>query len=100
VISTLTPTLQWGGIAGADFYAVTISRSPYGSGNIIYNPQQVSGTSATVPSGTLVAGEKYRWNLQAHGPWGWSNVSNTIYFQTQAHLHPDGQPPGAGGSEP
>ncbi len=83
VISTLTPTLQWSGIAGADYYAVAISRYPYGSGNIIYNPQQVSDTSVTVPSGPLVAGEKYRWNLQAHGPWGWSNVSNSLYFQTQ-----------------
>jgi len=86
-LATLTPTLQWGGIAGADYYAVAIGKYPYGPGSIIYSPQQVSGTSVTVPSGTLVAGEKYRWNLQAHGPWGWSNVSNTIYFQTQASTY-------------
>ena len=81
VISTLTPTLQWSSVSGADYYAVAISQYPYGSSYIIYNPQQVYGTSITVPGGTLSAGVKYRWNMQAHGPGGWSAVSNTLYFQ-------------------
>jgi Tol biopolymer transport system component len=83
VISTLTPTLEWSEVTGADYYAVAIRRYPYGSGNIIYNSTRVSGTSITVPSGPLVAGEKYQWSLQAHGPWGWTNASNALYFQTQ-----------------
>ena len=81
MLNTLTPTLQWNSVSGADYYALAISKYPYGSGNIIYNPQQLTGTSHTVPGGTLVAGEKYRWNMQAHGSGGWSAVSNTLYFQ-------------------
>ena len=81
-INTLTPTLQWSGVSNADYYALAISKYPYGSSNIVYNPQKVYGTSITVPSGTLVYGEKYRWNMQAHNSAGWSSVSNTLYFQT------------------
>lgn len=90
VIDTLTPALQWSSVSGADYYALTISKYPYDSGNIIYNPQQVTGTSHVVPSGILVAGERYRWNMQAHGPGGWSAVSNTLYFQAPPPLQ---QPP-------
>lgn len=82
VIDTLTPTLQWNAVSGADYYAIAISKYPYGSSNIIYNPQVVYGTSLIVPSGTLVYGEKYRWNMQAHNSAGWSAISNTLYFQT------------------
>ena len=81
MLNTLTPTLQWNSVSGADYYALSISKYPYGSSYIIYNPQQVYGTSITVPGGTLSAGVKYRWNMQAHGPGGWSAVSNTLYFQ-------------------
>jgi PKD repeat protein len=87
-LSTLTPTLQWTAVSGADYYALAISKYPYGSSNVIYNPQQVYGTSHVVPSSTLVPGEKYRWNMQAHGAGGWSAVSNTLYFQA-----PPNQPP-------
>jgi len=81
-IDTLTPTLQWQGSFGADYYALAISKYPYGSSNIVYNPQVIYGTSHTVPSGILKPCEKYRWNLQAHSSGGWSPVSNTLYFQT------------------
>ena len=82
LIDTLTPSLQWNGVSGADYYALAISRYPYGSSNIIYNPQVVYGTSLTVPNGVLEYGQKYRWNMQAHNSAGWSAVSNTLYFQT------------------
>lgn len=81
-IGTLTPTLQWQGVSNADYYALAISKYPYGSGNIVYNPQQVYGTSHSVPSGKLEHGKKYRWNMQAHNSVGWSAVSSTLYFQT------------------
>jgi len=87
VISTLTPTLQWSAVSGADYYALAISKYPYGSSNIVYNPQQVYGTSIAVPSGILVPGEKYRWNMQAHNSAGWSPVSpTTLYFITSVQL--------------
>lgn len=92
VIGTLTPTLKWNPVSGADYYALAISKYPYGAGNIIYNPQQVYGSSLTVPGGVLVYGEKYRWNMQAHNSAGWSAVSNTLYFQTPP---PPTQPPAA-----
>ncbi|GAG56857.1 unnamed protein product, partial [marine sediment metagenome] len=81
-IETLTPTLQWQEAAGADYYAIAISEYPYGSGNIVYNPQQVYDTPHPVPSGVLQDEKKYRWNMQAHNSAGWSDVSNTLYFQT------------------
>jgi len=82
IIPNLTPTLQWSDVSGADYYALAISRYPYGTENIIYNPQQVYGTSHAVPSDKLEYGQKYCWNMQAHNSCGWSDISNTLYFQT------------------
>jgi hypothetical protein len=88
-VGSLTPALQWTAVTGANYYALAISRYPYGSSNIVYNPQQVYGTSITVPTGILQAGTKYRWNMQAHNSAGqWSSISNTLYFQTQATALP------------
>jgi len=82
-ISTLTPTLQWQTVSNADYYALAISVYPYGSTNIIYNPQKIYGSSIPVPSGKLEAGKKYRWNMQSYNSAGWSEkVSITLYFQT------------------
>ena len=82
VIDNLTPTLRWNGSSGADHYALAISKYPYGSSNIVYNPQILYGTSVTVPSGELEYGHKYRWNMQARNSAGPSGVSSTLYFQT------------------
>ena len=82
VIDTLTPTLQWESSADADYYALAISVYPYGSENIVYNPQKLYGNSVTVPSNELEPWKKYRWNMQAHNSVGWSDVSRTLYFQT------------------
>jgi hypothetical protein len=87
-IANLTPTLQWSAVPGADYYALAISKYPYGTQNIIYNSRQVYGTSHVVPSGILEYGQKYRWNMQAHNSGGWSAVSNTLYFQTPQALAP------------
>ena len=82
VVSSLTPTLTWSEVTGADYYALAISKYPYGSSNIVYNPQKIYGTSITVPTNTLESGEKYRWNMQAHNSAGWSPISSTLYFAT------------------
>jgi len=81
VINTLTPTLQWTAVPNAEYYALAISAYPYGTVNIVYNPQKIYGTSIIVPSGVLVKGKKYRWNMQAYNSAGWSSVSTTLYFQ-------------------
>ena len=81
-IPSLTPTMMWTSVAGADYYALAISKYPYGPSNIVYNPQIIYGTSIQVPANILVEGEKYRWNLQAHNSAGWSSVSSILYFNT------------------
>jgi hypothetical protein len=83
-IDTLTPTLTWLEVDNADYYALAISVYPYGSNNIVYNPQEVYGSSIAIPSGKLEAGKKYRWNMQSHNSAGWSEeVSSLLYFQTE-----------------
>ncbi|MBS1194721.1 MAG: glycoside hydrolase family 25 [Methanomicrobia archaeon] len=80
-LTTLTPTLTWTAPVGAENYSVAISRYPYGSANIVWNPQGITGTSLTVPAGVLSSGTNYRWNLQARAGTRWSPVSSTLYFQ-------------------
>jgi actin-related protein len=81
VLDTMIPVLQWDSVPDADYYFLTISKYPYGQENIIYY-KQVTGTSHFVLSATLAGGERYCWNVQAHGAGGLSGVSNTLYFQT------------------
>lgn len=84
VISTLTPTLTWEeSSGGAEYYALAISKYPYGQSYIIYNPQKVYRNSHQVPSGPLQWDTKYRWNMQAYKNGQWSSVSTTLYFQTK-----------------
>jgi len=80
--------LQWSAVSGADYYALAISKYPYGSSSIIYNPQRIYGNSHTVSSGVLQYGQKYRWNIQAHTSGGWSAVSNTLYFYISTTVSP------------
>ena len=80
--ATLTPTLKWNVVSGADHYALAISKYPFGSSNIVVNPQSIAGASYTVPSGILEYDERYRWNMQAINEAGSSPISITLYFQT------------------
>jgi hypothetical protein len=103
-ISTTTPTFQWNGTSGATSYGLYISKYPYGSGNIVYSNTNLTGTSFPLPSGNLVNGEKYRWNMTAFYPSGESLVSNTLYFNvstvtTTAPSPPTASSPGSN-SEP
>jgi Leucine-rich repeat (LRR) protein len=84
VINTLTPLLQWEELPGADFYALAMSEYPYGPEHIVYNPQELYGTSHSVPEGILQYGKKYRWNMQAHNAIGWSQVSQSLHFRMPA----------------
>ena len=87
-IDTLSPTFTWSGDPKADYYALYISKYPYGSSNIIFdsttNVGRLSGTSFNLPSGYLQEGMKYRWNMKAYSASGLSEISNTLYFQTPA----------------
>jgi GH25 family lysozyme M1 (1,4-beta-N-acetylmuramidase) len=74
-IETLTPTFRWQAVSSADQYGLYISKDPYGSGNIVYENEAISGssTSLPLPSGYLQDGVKYRWNMRAHNSAGWSS---------------------------
>jgi len=82
IISTLTPTLSWQAVPNADYYNLSVSIYPYGTSNIIFYNQQVYGNSITIPSGYLQSGQKYRWNMRAYNSAGYSDYSDTLYFQT------------------
>src|SRR5205085_1309200 len=82
-VANLTPTFQWNGVTGASRYGLAISKSPYGAANIVYSTTTLTGTSFTLPSGFLVNGTNYRWNmttLRSTEPE--SGNSNTLYFNT------------------
>lgn len=89
-ITTTTPTLSWNSVSGATNYDLYVSIAPYGSGNIVYQQLCVSGTSLTVPSGNLNAGNQYRWNIQANVSCGScvSSYSSPFYFNIQTTCIP------------
>ena len=78
----MSPQLSWIGTAAADLYGIYISQYPYGSSNLVYTNEAISGsaTSFTVPAGYLVNGGQYRWNMAAHNGAGWGGVSDRLYF--------------------
>jgi hypothetical protein len=79
-VYTTTPTFTWKADTKAQYYSLAISKSPYGSDNLVYNKQEITGSSITIPENVLVAGEKYRWNMYAYNSAGRSPVSWTLYF--------------------
>ncbi len=86
-IDTIAPlTFRWAAVPGADYYALAVSEHPYGPDNVRYRAERINGASHTISPGTLKPGRKYRWNIQAHSPTGWSPVSNTLSFQTKTNL--------------
>jgi RHS repeat-associated protein len=79
--TSTTPNLTWSG-SGTNFW-VNISKCPYGASNIVYSADCISGNSYSIPSGNLLAGRLYRWNM--YGGYaccvsGQSTLSNTRYF--------------------
>ncbi len=81
-IDTITPTLQWNAVIGADSYSLIVSKFPYGAGNIIYSPAQIAGTALALPDNVLAYGERYRWTIEARSNTTTSNISDALYFTT------------------
>ncbi len=82
-VSTTSPTLSWNNVSNASNYEVYISKYPYGSANIIFQDLCVSGTSLTIPSGYLVSGTQYRWNIigvSSCGSCCYTNAASPLYF--------------------
>jgi hypothetical protein len=89
VITTLTPQLTWSGGSNFSSLQINVSKSPFGAANIIYTSSWLSAgtTSITLPSGTLVAGTDYRWDVTACSGANGSGscvTSNNATFSTQA----------------
>jgi hypothetical protein len=82
IIYTLTPTLTWEEVDNADYYDLAIREYPYNT-NIIYNFQEIYESSFVVPSERLETWKKYCWNVRAHKSNGFSNYSETLYFQIE-----------------
>ena len=82
IIYTLTPTLTWAEVDNADYYDLAIKEYPYNT-NIIYNFQEIYGSSFIVPSERLEEWKIYCWNVRAHNSNGFGNYSETLYFQIE-----------------
>lgn len=82
-VPTTTPTFQWQGVSGAARYGLYISQYPYGAANLVYQNENVSGssTSFTVPSGYLQNGVQYRWNMTTFNSVGqYGDFAPPLYF--------------------
>jgi hypothetical protein len=79
-INTLTPTFRWNSVSNADSYGLYISKYPYGSGNLVFEQEGITGTSFNLPGGYLQDGVKYRWNMKAFNGAGESGYSSRLYF--------------------
>lgn len=88
VIATLTPTFEWKASIEADYYTLTISRTPYSSANVVYISDQLTGTSYTLPTGLLFKGQSYCWQMTATNISGTSANSGVFYFQTPGTYSP------------
>ena len=94
-LTTLTPKLSWSKVSNATYYRVYVSVEPYGTGNLVFwDEQYYGGNSITIPSGKLQWGKKYRWNIQACNSAGYSEHSDTLYFNTQVTVQTPSPPTG------
>jgi hypothetical protein len=81
-LNTTTPLFTWTAVPGATRYGLYISKAPYGSGNLVYANTNVTGTAITLPSGPLVDGGLFRWQVSAfNGASEESSGSNLLYLQ-------------------
>lgn len=80
---SLTPTFQWQLVSGATKYGLYVSKPPYGEANLVYENENVTGTSLTLPSGILSEGITYRWNMRSHSSCGWGPLSSAWSFTTE-----------------
>jgi N-acetylmuramoyl-L-alanine amidase/subtilisin-like proprotein convertase family protein len=82
-VANLTPACTWTAVTGASRYGLYLSKSPYGSANIVYQSTSLTGNSHTIPGGTLLNGTKYRWQMTSFNSAGTeSAASSLLYFQT------------------
>jgi hypothetical protein len=78
-VNTLTPTLTWADVAGADSYAVTVKHCA--SGKVVFENRQVRGLTVMLPSNAITYEQKYCWQVAAANAAGVSPSSKVLRFQ-------------------
>jgi len=86
-VSTTTPTLWWGTVAGASFYMPEV----WQGGTLIWRDWP-GGTSMTVPSGRLSAGATYQWRVYAANGQGYGPASGFWTFTVAGGGPPSSAP--------
>src|SRR5665213_3963024 len=85
LISTLTPAFSWNVVSGATAYGLYIRDITTGT---LYSYYLTPGTGNyyQLPSGVLVAGHQYKWNMTTWNASGEGNAlsANLLYFYTQS----------------
>jgi len=86
-ITSLAPTFEWQGMAGADGYSLYISKFNGSTYDLIFNSETVvgqplTGTTYTLPNGFLQVNEQYRWNMSSHNAAGYGspNTFRTYFY--------------------
>jgi hypothetical protein len=79
-LTNLTPTFVWFASAGATKYMLYVRDLT--TNVLVYDNESIGNTTSIVmPSGTLVAGHSYRWDMQASNGAGTSGYSTYLFFQ-------------------
>ena len=81
-VPTLTPTFFWRAVTGATRYTFWLGNGTSGSQDSEILSVTVTGTSYTVPAGTLEAGAVYTWNVLAGTATVWGDWTMDRYFKT------------------
>jgi len=69
IISTTTPTFAWNASGGASSYSIEITTS-FDFSSIEFTQSDITGTSITIPAGTLTNNVFYFWRMSSHNPAG------------------------------
>jgi len=91
-ITDLTPRMRWNHVPGATGYGLYVSDLTTG-GKLVYDNDFVPyGDDLTLPSGTLVTGHRYRWNMRARDGSGWRSFPARLDFDTETLITASRQP--------
>jgi hypothetical protein len=72
------PTLQWGSVAGADRYRVTLFEA---GGRVLFETQLADTVAAVPDSIVLMPGRSYLWKVEARIGWDRWTASDVIEFR-------------------
>jgi len=82
-VPMLTPTFYWRAVTGATRYTFWLGKGTSGSQDSEILNVAVTGTSYTVPAGTLESGSAYTWNVSAGDASDWGDWGEDQYFTVE-----------------